>query len=250
MNKKSEFERFAISKLGMSSSILRDVNEYQTKNYGLTPMILEERKLNVTQLSVFDRMLLDRILWVSGEVDDVMGDIVQAQLLFLESTDPEKEIDMMLTSPGGSVLVGLGIRDVMNYVKPDVRVTNLGMAASMGSILLSSGAKGERSGLINSKVMIHHVSGGNRGTVDDMRISQMEAEKYNFLLFKILAENCGKSFNDIHDESQRDKWLNSDEALEYGIIDKIIGLKDDKSNSITTMMDGFDDYYKKYVMQK
>jgi len=120
----------------------------------------------------------------------------------------------------------------------------------MGSVLLSAGAKGKRTSLINSTVMLHHVSAGSRGTVDDMRITQMEVEKTNFVLFKVLAKNTGKSFEEIHDFCQRDKWLNSDEAVEYGIIDKVIGLKDDNSNSITTMMDGFDDYYKKYVMMK
>ena len=249
MNKRSEFEKYAIG-LGMSSSVLSDVNKYQTENYGLTPMILEERKLNVTQLSVFDRLMLDRILWVSGDVDDVMSDIIQAQLLFLESTDPERDVTMQISTGGGSTIHGMSIVDVMDFVKPEIATVNLGICASMGSVLLSAGAKGKRSGLINSTVMLHHVSAGTRGTVDDMRITQMEVEKTNFVLFKYLAKNTGKSFQEIHDFCQRDKWLNSDEALEYGIIDKVIGLKDDKSNSITTMMDGFDDYYNKYVMQK
>lgn len=250
MNRKSEFERFAIGSLGMSPSVLSDVNKYQTQNIGLTPMILEERKLNVSQLSVFDRLMLDRILWVSGEVDDYMSDIIQAQLLFLESTDPEMDITMEISTPGGSTIHGMSIVDVMDYIKPDVGTVNLGMCASMGSVLLSAGAKGKRQSLINSTVMLHHVSAGSRGTVDDMRITQMEVEKTNFVLFKYLAKNTGKSFEEIHDFCQRDKWLNSDEALEYGVIDRIIGLNSDKSNSITTMMDGFDDYYKKYVMQK
>ena len=250
MNKKSEFEKYAISKFGMSPSLLRDVDNYQTKNYGLTPMILEERKLNVTQLSVFDRLLLDRILWISGVVDDDMADIAQAQLLFLESIDPEKDITVQLSSPGGNTISGMSIVDVMNYIKPDVATVNLGMCASMGSVLLSAGTKGKRSSLINSTVMLHHVSAGSRGTVDDMRITQMEVEKTNYILFKYLAKNTGKSFEEIHDFCQRDKWLNSDEALEYGIIDNIIGLKDDKSNTITEMMKGFDEYYNKYVLLK
>lgn len=246
----NEFKNFATKHLGMSTSLLDDFEKHQTKNYGLTPMILEERKLNVTQLSVFDRLMLDRILWVSGVVDDDMADIIQAQLLFLESSDPEKDITMQISTPGGSTIHGMGIVDVMDYIKPDVATVNLGMCASMGSVLLSAGTKGKRSSLINSTVMLHHVSAGSRGTVDDMRITQMEVEKTNFVLFKYLAKNTGKSFEEIHDFCQRDKWLNSDEALEYGIIDNIIGLKDDKSNSITEMMKGFDDYYNKYVLLK
>ena len=246
MNKNSEFYKYATKHVGISSNLLGDVIKHQVT--ALTPMILEERVLNVTQLSVFDRLLLDRILWVSGVVDDRMADIIQAQLLFLESTDSNKDIKMMISSPGGSVIDGLAIRDVMNYIKPDVVTTNVGMAASMASILLSSGTKGKRTGLINSKVMIHHVSSGASGVIDDMRIDLMEAEKYNYILFKILAENCGKTFEEVHDMAQRDKWFNSDEALKFNLIDEIIG--SDKNKSITTMLDGFDSYYNKYILNR
>jgi len=138
----------------------------------------------------------------------------------------------------------------MNWIKSDVSTVNLAMCASMGSVLLSSGEKGKRSSLINATVMLHHVAAGTSGKVDDTRISQMETEKYNFLLFKILSQNTGKPFEEIHNFCQRDKWLNSDQAVQYGLIDTIIGLKDDNSNSITTMMDGFNDYYDKYVLDK
>ena len=136
----------------------------------------------------------------------------------------------------------------MNYIKPDVATINLCMAASMGSVLLSSGAKGKRSSLISSRVMLHHVSSGTQGTVDDQRITLMESEKYNFLLFKILSKNCGKTFEQVHDDSMRDRWFNSSEALEYGLIDEIIGLE--KAPSIDSLMEGFDDYYEKYVFKK
>lgn len=247
----NEFRKYAVKHVGLNGTTVDDVINHQinsVSNYGLTPMILEERKLNVTQLSVFDRMMLDRILWVSGIVDDRMSDIVQAQLLFLESIDSDKDITMMISTPGGSVNDGLSIRDVMNYVKCDIATTNIGMAASMGSILLSSGEPKKRSGLINSKVMIHHVSSGAGGVIDDMRISLIEAEKYNYLLLKILAENCNKTFGEMHDLSLRDKWFNSDEALKFNLIDNIIGI--DKHKNITDMMSGFDEYYQKYVIGK
>ena len=247
---KNEFKKYATKHLGMSGTLVDDAVKYQIKNIGLSPHILEERQLNVTQLSVFDRMMMDRILWASGEVDDVMSDIIQAQFLYLDNSEPGKDITLQIATPGGSVIAGLGIIDVMNWIKSDVATVNLSMCASMGSVLLSSGAKGKRSSLINATVMLHHVAAGNSGKVDDTRISQMETEKYNFLLFKILAKNSGKSFEEIHDFCQRDMWLNSDEALNYGLIDNIIGLDDNKSNSITTMMDGFDEYYMKYVFKQ
>jgi len=247
---KNAFRNYATKHLGINGTLVDDVTKYQVKNFGLSPHVLEERQLNVTQLSVFDRLMMDRILWVSGEVDDTMSDIIQAQLLYLEDSDPQKDITMQINTGGGSVTHGLGIIDVMNYIKPNVATVNLGMCASMGSVLLSSGAKGKRSSLINSTVMLHHVAAGTSGKVDDTRISQMETEKYNFLLFKILALNTDKSFEEIHDFCQRDMWLNSDEALNYGLIDNVIGLADNKSNSITTMMDGFDEYYMKYVFKQ
>lgn len=248
----TEFRNYATKHLNLSGTLVDDVINHQNKQKNniesyLTPMVLEERTLNVTQLSVFDRLLFDRILWVSGVVDDRMCDIIQAQLLYLESTDSKKDITMMLSSPGGSVLNGLGIRDLMNYIKPDVAVTNVGLAASMGSILLSSAQPKKRYSLINSKVMIHHVSSGTSGVIDDQRISLMEAEKYNYMLFKILAENCNKTFDEVYEAANRDKWFNSQEALEFGLIDEIIGL--DKNKSVSQMMEGFDEYYQKYIMK-
>ena len=198
-------------------------------------------------MDVFSRLLLDRIIWASGPVDDRMGDIIQAQLIFLETTD-KKDINLYLNSPGGSVMTGLGIRDVMDYIKPDVGTTNLGMCASMGSILLSSGAKGKRNSLIFSKVMTHFVSYGASGNIQDNRINNMEAEKYNYMLFKILSQNCGKTFDEIYEISRRDKWFNSEEAKDIGLIDNIIGLEN--RPSMTQMMEGFDEYYAKEIYNK
>ena len=245
MKKNNEFRNFAVKHMGINGTSVDDVLSHQVN--AVTPYILEEREMRVTQMDVFSRLMMDRIIWVSGVVDNVMSDVIQAQLLFLDSVE-EKDITLQLNTPGGSVLHGLGIRDVMNYVTSDIKTVNLGMCASMGSILLSSGTKGKRSSLISSRVMTHHVSSGTQGVVDNQRISILETEKYNYLLFKILAENTNKTFEEIHDLSNRDKWFNSDEALEYGLIDEIIGL--DKHKSISDMMGGFDDYYEKYVYKK
>jgi ATP-dependent Clp protease protease subunit len=233
-----EFRKFAKSE-GVSSLSL---DRYEN---ALTPYVLEERELRATQIDIFSRLLRERILWVSGPVDQHMSDIVQAQMLFLDSVE-QKDITLYINSPGGSVLCGLGIVDLMNYIKSDVVTTNIGMCASMGSVLLSSGTKGKRSSLVYSKVMTHQVSHGTSGNIQDTRINQMEAEKYNYILFKMLAENCGKTIDEVLEFSARDRWYNSDEAKEFGLIDEVI--KNDGTKTITEMLDGFDDYYKKSVL--
>jgi ATP-dependent Clp protease protease subunit len=240
MNLGTEFKKFATSQ-GISNLTLNQVEA------GLTPYILEEREMRATQIDVFSRLLRDRIIWVSGTVDQHMSDIVQAQLLFLDSVE-KKDITLYINSPGGSVMCGLGIVDLMNYISSDVATVNVGMCASMGSVLLSSGVKGKRSSLIYSKVMTHQVSHGSQGVIEDTRISQLEAEKYNYILFKILAKNCGKTFDEMLDSSRRDKWFNSKEALDFGIIDEVIGV--DKLDGIDKQLEGFDDYYEKEVLNK
>ena len=176
-----------------------------------------------------------------------MSDIIQAQLLYLDSVE-KKDITLYINSPGGSVLCGLGILDLMNYINSDVSTINIGMCASMASILLSSGTKGKRSSLVYSKVMIHQVSSGSSGHIEDNRISQMEAEKYNYILFKILSKNTGKNFEEVLESARRDHWLNSDEALNFGLIDEIIGL--DKTPTISNHLEGFEDYYKREILKK
>lgn len=240
MNFGKDFKKFALSQ-GISSTTLDSFEN------SMTPQIIEERKLNAISMSVFDRLMMERTIWICSPVNSQMSSIIQAQLIYLDSVE-KKDITIHVDTPGGSVLAGLGIVDVMNYISSDVATINTGLCASMGSVILSAGSKGKRSTLINSKVMIHHVSSSTSGVIDDQRISLMESEKYNFLLMKILAENCGKTFEEIHDSSRRDKWFNSDESLQLGIVDEIIGL--DKKNSISKMMEGFDDYYKKEVMNK
>ena len=235
-----EFKKFAMSE-GISS-----LNLDRFEN-SMTPYILEEREMRVTQMDIFSRLMRDRILWVSGGVNQQMSDIVQAQLLFLDSVE-KKDISLYINSPGGSVLCGLGIVDLMNYISSDVATINIGMCASMASILLSSGAKGKRSSLVYSKVMIHQVSSGSSGHIEDNRISQMEAEKYNYILFKMLSKNTGRTFDEVLEGARRDHWLNSDEALKFGLIDEVIGL--DKTTSISESLEGFEEYYTREVLKK
>lgn len=240
MEQKQEFKKFATKHLNINSQV---VDQFTN---GLTPYILEEREMRATQIDVFSRLMRDRIIWASGTVDQQMADIIQAQLLYLDSTE-KKDITLYINSPGGSVMCGLGIVDLMNYIKSDVATVNLGMCASMGSVLLSSGSKGKRSSLIHSKVMTHQVSHGTQGNIQDTRINQMEAEKYNYILFKMLANNCGKTFQEVLEFSRRDRWYNSDEALEFGLIDEIINTD---SPSISSMLEGFEDYYNNEVRIK
>lgn len=237
-----DFKKYALSE-GLTSMNL-DYYEKQIGN-SLTPYILEEREMRVTQMDVFSRLMRDRLLWVSGVVNDNMSSVVQAQLMYLDQEEV-KDITMHIDSPGGSVKSGLSMVDVMRYVKSDISTINTGMAASMGSILLSSGTKGKRASLNFSKVMIHQVSSGAQGHVADNRISQMESEKYNYILFKMLAENSNKSFDEVLESARRDRWLNSQEALDFGFIDEIIIT--DKSKSITELMEGFEDYYNKEIL--
>jgi len=239
-----DFKKYALSE-GISSMNMHYFE--QNLENSMTPYILEEREMRVTQMDIFSRLMRDRILWVAGVVNDNMSTVVQAQLMYLDSVE-KRDIKMHVDSPGGSVKSGLSMVDVMRYINSDVETINTGMAASMGSILLSSGTKGKRSSLNFSKVMIHQVSSGAQGHVADNRISQMESEKYNYILFKMLAENSGRDFQYVLDAARRDKWLNSQEALDFGFIDEVI--LSDKTSSITSLLDGFDDYYNKEVFGK
>lgn len=218
-NLNNEFEKFSLSE-GISSLNL----DYYKKEIeaSMTPMILEERELRVTQMTVFDRLMMDRILWVAGPVNDRMSTVVQAQLMFLASVDPKKDITMHIDSPGGSVKSGLSIVDVMQYIKPDIITVNTGMAASMGSVLLGAGTKGKRSSLRFSKVMLHQSSGGFRGNIQDAEVDWKEWQEVNQILFELLGEFCGKDPETVKKDATRDFWLSSSEAVEYGIIDEVI----------------------------
>lgn len=213
----------------------------------MTPYILEERQLNVTQMDVFSRLLQDRIIFVSGVVNEYMCNVIQAQLLFLESADSSRDITLYINSPGGSVIHGLGIVDVMNYIKPDVATVNVGMCASMGSVLLSAGTKGKRSSLVSAKVMIHQASSGTQGNVQDQRISMKETEMYNYLLLKMLAKNTGQTFEKMLEVSKRDLWVNSDDSKKFGLVDEVI--VPEGSDTITDQLDGFEEYYAKVLAE-
>ncbi len=225
MNLTSEFQNYAMKEMGISSLDFHYWGQIQDKLYGpsssLTPYILEERPMNITQMDIFSRLMLDRIIWLAGPVNDRMSTVVQAQLMFLDTLD-YKDITIHVDSPGGSVKSGLSIVDVMNYIVSDVITVNTGMAASMGSILLGAGTKGKRASLKSSRVMLHQVSSGASGNIQDIRITLQEAEKYNNHLFTLLGEYTDKTADQVKEDAKRDLWLNSDEALAYGIIDNVI----------------------------
>lgn len=207
---------------GISSLNLNYYN--QRVENSLTPYILEERSLNVTVMDVFSRLMMERIIWVAGGVDDHMSTIVQAQLMFLDSID-SNDITMHIDSPGGSVKSGLSMVDVMDYIKSDIRTINTGMAASMGSVLLGAGTKGKRGSLRFSQTMLHQSSGGAVGNIQDAEISMIEWRKVNNILFELLGEYCGKPAEQVKNDATRDLWLDAEQALSYGIIDEIVGKK-------------------------
>lgn len=213
-----DFGLFAKDK-GISSLNLDYYNK-RIEN-SLTPYILEERQMNVTVMDVFSRLMMERIIWVAGEVNDHMSTIVQAQLMFLDSLD-HNDITMHIDSPGGSVKSGLSMVDVMDYITSDIRTINTGMAASMGSVLLGAGTKGKRGSLRFSRTMLHQSSGGAVGNIQDAKITMIEWEKLNSILFDLLGGYCGKSPEQVMQDASRDLWLSSQDALEYGIIDEIV----------------------------
>ena len=205
------------------SSLKLDYYNQKVEN-SLTPYILEERTLNVTVMDVFSRLMMERIIWVAGEVNDHMSTIVQAQLMFLDSID-NTDVTIHIDSPGGSVKSGLSMVDVMEYINSDIRTINTGMAASMGSVLLGAGTKGKRGSLRFSRTMLHQSSGGAGGNIQDARITMAEWEKLNDTLFELLGGYCGKTAEQVKNDASRDLWLSSEDALSYGIIDEIVKKK-------------------------
>ena len=216
MNYGKEFKKFATKKHGVNSL-------YYDKLVGsLTPYIIEERQLNISQLDVFSRLMMDRIIFMGTGVDDYMANIIQAQLLFLESVDATKDIQIYINSPGGSVYAGLGIYDTMQYIKPDVATICTGMAASMGAVLLCAGAEGKRSALPHSRVMIHQPSGGASGVATDMEINLREMLKLKDELYQIISSHSKQPIEKVFLDSERDYWMIADEAKEYGMIDEVL----------------------------
>jgi ATP-dependent Clp protease, protease subunit len=221
----SDFKEYAIKHLGVTNYEFDNWSQLQNTLYSnsLTPYVLEERELRATAMDIFSRLMMERIIWLAGPVNDRMSTIVQAQLMFLDNIDDSKPITLHIDSPGGSVKSGLSMVDSINLLKCDVKTINTGMAASMGSILLGSGTKGMRGTLKHSKVMLHQVSAGTQGTLADMEISLMQAKKYNDVLFGLLGEYTNKDPEQVKKDADRDLWLNAEEALEYGIVDYIVG---------------------------
>ncbi|MDB4196013.1 MAG: ATP-dependent Clp endopeptidase proteolytic subunit ClpP [Flavobacteriales bacterium] len=211
-----EFEKYATMHAGINSNVLSGyVNN-------LTPNIIEERQLNVAQMDVFSRLMMDRIIFLGTGINDQVANIVQAQLLFLASVDAKKDIQIYVNSPGGSVYAGLGIYDTMQYIQPDVATICTGMAASMGAVLLCAGAEGKRTALKHSRVMIHQPLGGAQGQASDMEITLKEIQKLKKELYTIIADHSKQDYDKVWADSDRDYWMTSTEAKEYGMIDEVL----------------------------
>ncbi|MBL0046730.1 MAG: ATP-dependent Clp endopeptidase proteolytic subunit ClpP [Bacteroidetes bacterium] len=220
---KNEFEKYAVKHKGISSASLHSYasvyNDY------ISPTIIEERQLNVAQMDVFSRLMMDRIIFLGTGINEYVSNIIQAQLLFLQSVDAKKDIQIYLNSPGGSVYAGLGIYDTMQFIEPDVATICTGMAASMGAVLMCAGAKGKRSALKHARVMIHQPMGGAQGQASDIEITAREIQKLKKELYDIIAEHSGKDYETVWKDSDRDYWMTADEAKEYGMVDEVLTKK-------------------------
>lgn len=224
MNRK-EFKKYATGHLGMNSTTVDDVVSHMYGPEMMTRTVIEERNMPFREVDVFSRLMADRIIFLGTEIDDYIANIIQAQLLFLESTDSKKDIQIYINSPGGSVYAGLGIYDTMQYINPDVATICTGMAASMGAVLLCSGAAGKRTGLKHSRVMIHQPLGGARGQASDIEITAREIQKLKKELYDIIAIHSGQTYDKVWEDSDRDYWMIAQEAKDYGMIDEVLERK-------------------------
>ncbi len=221
MDYAKEFKKFAIKDQGMNSLYVEPLLQSMYP-VGMTPNIIEERQLNAIAMDVFSRLMMDRIIFLGTPVSDQVANIIQAQLLFLASTDSSKDIQIYINSPGGSVYAGLGIYDTMQFIKPDVATICTGIAASMAAVLLCAGEKGKRSGLKHSRVMIHQPMSGAQGQASDIEIAAKEVLKLRDELYEIIASQTGQKFEKIYEDSDRDYWMKAEEAKQYGMIDEIL----------------------------
>lgn len=224
----AEFRKYAVKGQNISGSA---VDGYIHRVENMTRAVIEERPMNFREVDVFSRLMADRIIFLGMGIDDNIANIVVAQLLFLESSDPKKDILVYINSPGGSVYAGLGIYDTMQYIRPDVATINVSIAASMAAVLLAGGTKGKRSSLKHARTMIHQPSGAAGGQASDIQISVKQLVTLRNELYEILAEHSGKSHEQVKADSDRDYWLTSHEALEYGLIDEIL-IRDDKTKPL------------------
>ncbi len=216
-----EFTKYAVKDRGLSSIRL---DNYISSVYGnyISPTIIEERQMNIATMDVFSRLMMDRIIFMGVPINDYVANIIQAQLLFLESTDAKRDIQIYVNSPGGSVYAGLGIYDTMQYIQPDVATICTGMAASMAAVLLCAGTSGKRTALKHARVMIHQPMGGAQGQASDIEITAREILKLKKELYEIIAEHSGKKYDDVYDDSDRDYWMTAEEAKSYGMIDEVL----------------------------
>ncbi len=220
MNSSKEFLKYATKHHGISSLTL----ERYSSVYGnyISPTIIEERQMNVAQMDVFSRLMMDRIIFLGVPIDDYVANIIQAQLLFLESVDSSRDIQIYLNTPGGSVYAGLGIYDTMQYIKPDIATICTGMAASMGAVILCAGEKGKRTALAHSRVLIHQPMGGAEGQASDIEITAREIQKLKKELYEIISKHSGQTYKKVWKDSDRDYWMTAKEAKEYGMIDEVL----------------------------
>ena len=216
-----DFRKYAVHHLGMNGLALDQYTSQVTDSF-ISPTIIEERKLNVAQMDVFSRLMMDRIIFLGTQVDDYTANVTQAQLLYLDSCDPGKDVSIYINSPGGSVYAGLGIYDTMQYIQSDVSTICTGMAASMAAVLLVAGEKGKRFALKHSRVMIHQPMGGIQGQASDIEITSREILKLKNELYTIISQHSGQPFDKVYQDSDRDYWMTSQEAVEYGMIDKVL----------------------------
>ncbi|HOO83784.1 MAG TPA: ATP-dependent Clp endopeptidase proteolytic subunit ClpP [Prolixibacteraceae bacterium] len=221
MDYKKEFQKYATGHKGISSL---SVDKYVSSVYGsyISPTIIEERQLNIATMDVFSRLMMDRIIFLGVPIDDYVANIIQAQLLFLDSTDPGKDIQIYINSPGGAVHAGLGIYDTMQFISSDVATICTGMAASMAAVLLTAGTAGKRSALTHSRVMIHQPMGGAQGQASDIEITAREILKLKKELYDIIATHSGNKYDKVERDSDRDYWMTAQEAKDYGMIDQIL----------------------------
>ena len=218
-----EFKKYATKHMGMSSMHLDKYMQTAVPNInGFTPQVIEERQMNVVGMDVFSRLMMDRIIFLGVPINDYVANVIQAQLLFLESTDPKRDLQMFINSPGGSVIAGMGIYDTMQYVSPDIGTICTGLAASMGSILLCAGTKGKRTCLHHSRVMIHQPSGGMQGQFTDMEISYKLIKDLKKELYEIYVVHTGQEYDKIEKDCLRDNWMTSTEAKEWGLVDEVL----------------------------
>src|SRR6056297_1834139 len=216
-----EFEKYATKHHGINSNYYNQIISSMNP-MGMTPNIIEERQMNIAIFDVFSRLMMDRIIFLGTAINDQVANIIQAQLLFLESTDASKDIQIYINSPGGSVYAGLGIYDTMQFIKPDVATICTGIAASMAAVLLCAGHEGKRSGLPHSRVMIHQPLSGAQGQASDIEIAAQEVLKIKNELYEIISKHSGQSFEKVYEDSDRDNWMKAPEAKEYGMIDEIL----------------------------